>query len=113
MTVEKCVGNLVDRVRKKFDNLGPDLDTDRDFDSWKRRRTSLHVTADIGTGLREQVEQGAEDVTDHLRGVPLSNSEREQGFKLKTKINFNHSDCSGEDTTGVQGRKGGVEEYSL
>ena len=102
-------------MRKNFDTPGPDLDTDIDFDSWKRRRTSLlQVTGGTGTelqeqvgtgtGLREEVAQGGGDETDHTGGSPISNTEREKGFKLKLNIVHNQVNFSklGGNTEGVQ-----------
>ena len=46
LTVAKnveLVDNLVARVKRKFDKPGPDLEPNRDFDSWKRRRLNSNL----------------------------------------------------------------------
>ena len=108
-TVEnEPVMNHVDVVRKKFDKPDMALNTDSDFDSWKRRRTSLQVTVDhvvVGHGLHEKGEQGVgSDMT------PLSISERkERGLNLKSIVNTNNVNCSknGGTAVGVQRDIGG------
>ena len=97
----ELVDNIVARVKRKFDNPGPDLDPNLDFDSWKRRRIELQQVT-VSHGQREQEGQGVVDDKGLLRKLPLSVSE--MGLQRNTKININH-DCysiSGEGDAGVQ-----------
>ena len=110
--VETCetgpVMNRVEVVRKKFDKPDMALHTDSDFDSWKRRKTSLHLTVehvDVGHELhvREGQQVGSEK-------TPLRISEREErGLKLKSIVKNNITNCSmnGGTAVGVQRDIGG------
>ena len=117
-TVEKepvDVVNHVDVVRRKFDKPDVAMNPDSDFDSWKRRRTSLRVVAgkagdvgdvDVSHGLRENVQQGVGgDMT------PPSISERKKrGSNSNSKIkNYFHVICSKDSGTaaGVHRDSGG------
>ena len=102
------VMNLVEVVRKKFDKPDMALHTDSDFDSWKRRKTSLQVTVehvDVGHGLHVKGEQGVGS-----ERTPLRISERkERGLNLKSIVNTNSVNCSknGGTAVGVQRDSGG------
>ena len=102
--VELKLDNVVSRVRRKFDHPGLDLDHDRDFDSWKRRRTALQKTRDDtgDQGLREGDGQGVDDDSGPRSVV-------EKGFKFNFKNNVNHDCCSlpGGDRAGVLHDRGG------
>ena len=94
------VDNVVARVRRKFDKPGLALDTDTDFDSWKRRKLELHGT--VGHGLRGQGVQGAGDDKGPLRARPLSVHENGLQINLKNNINHDIHSKSGGVTAGVQ-----------